>query len=272
MAYEWSIPAVGLALDKQDKIAELWERLTSRLFKRQRSIAFTGISGIGKTDLWRHLTRTAPPRVDLNSPSAKPDKGTARGNSGRALLTTVPGQQAEARETSLNEIFDEKTGVDGIVHVVANGFTTVRDPIIREQLLVEHPECDTIDGFRDHQRGLEIEDLKYICSRVRTASLKHARPKWLCLAVTKCDLFSTQLEDAEDYYSLGSNHPIPSMLRELQCDVGRYRFRHFAAPVCASLESFSWQDTTIESRGVDESKRNAMVRDMLDRLLAETAG
>ena len=57
----WVIPAAKLALDPntQNAVKKAWNSVLNALLGRESTIAFTGMSGIGKTVLFDYLTGEA---------------------------------------------------------------------------------------------------------------------------------------------------------------------------------------------------------------------
>ena len=173
----------------------------------------------------------------------------------------VPGQEATPRYETLDRLFDAKTPVDGIVHVVCNGFATVRNPFARETL-ARDTGLDTLEAYRSHQLGQELEDLDRTCELLRAASRKARKPAWMLVAVTKADLYEADLMAAQRYYSPHGQSEFAARIARLVAQLGSDNFRWSAAPVCASLEDFEWNAQTA---------RSALAEPQRDQVLATFA-
>ncbi len=58
MGPEWLLPIAKEAYENRKDILSAWQRISAWLAKK-KSIAFTGMAGVGKTVLFDHLTGTA---------------------------------------------------------------------------------------------------------------------------------------------------------------------------------------------------------------------
>lgn len=236
----WVIPVIKEAYDHRKEILSTWERISAALFGKKRRVIFTGMPGVGKTVLLDHLSGKAfnqgyqPPLT-----STVVEAGKMRTRKERVRISVIPGQEAASRLVALNELFLGKKPVDGVVHVVANGFITLRGSAT-ERALVEEGKLTTIDQYRAHQLRQELQDLEATCQIVRQSLLKHHKPTWMLIAVSKADLFYESVRQAENYYSPGGSGQFVDRLRRLQDQVGRDNFTWDAAPVSTWLEDFEW--------------------------------
>src|SRR5207253_308276 len=109
---------------------DIWEILKGirdAVFGKRINLAITGMEGIGKTVLRDLLVGTAL-KDDYQKPtrSQKLEKGRVRLGQ-RILMNVVPGQEAHPRYVALDELFHSKKPIDGVIHVVANGFGLIRE-------------------------------------------------------------------------------------------------------------------------------------------------
>lgn len=238
----WLIPVAKEAYDHRQEILSTWERISAALFGKKRSVIFTGMPGVGKTVLFDHLSGKAynqgyqPPLT-----STVVEAGRMRTRKERVRISVIPGQEAANRLVALNELFLGKRAVNGVVHVVANGFITLRGSTAK-QVLVEEGKLTTIDQYRAHQLRQELQDLDATCQIVRQSLLKHRKPTWMLIAVSKADLYYESIAQVESYYSPSGTGPVVDRLRKLQDQVGRDNFSWDAAPVSAWLEDFEWNN------------------------------
>ena len=141
----WLIPAVKEAYKSREQIANTWERVVTQIKGKKIEIAITGLSGAGKTVLLDHLTGQAyhrgyaPPGRSRSSETGKmPAKGFRIG------LNTIPGQDSRIRQTAIAKIFEAKRPVDGVIHVVSNGYVSEREAAAREVLAEDWHVATTV--------------------------------------------------------------------------------------------------------------------------------
>jgi hypothetical protein len=239
----WIIPALKELYKGRDDAKDAW----SKAFGKKR-IVFTGLSGAGKSVLLDFLSGKGFERgYKTPKPSQSVEKGKLskdfKKDKPRMAISVLPGQDDSPRLQGLDEIFLGKHGVDGVIHVVANGFIDIRSPEARN-LLIKETGLQTIEQFRQHQLKQELKDLDDTCEIIRKSINKHRKPKWLLVAVTKADLFCDKLDEAREYYSPNGKSKFAKRLKDLQIQVGTDNFRWETVPVCACLNDFEWNNTT----------------------------
>lgn len=246
----WGVPQIiKTAYESRSEIIKAWKSVEEYLSREKgRSIAFTGISGIGKTVLFDYLTGAAyKPGYKPPHPSGSAETGLKTFDGGKRLrITVVPGDESQPRLEALDTLFAKGKAVNGVVHVVANGFVDVYEKVSRETLIINR-KLTTIEKFTKFQRQEELADLNKTCELIRASMRANKRPTWMIIAVTKIDLYSDKLDDAKSYYSPHSNSPFSDRMRQLQFQVGSDNFRWDTVPVCSWLEHFDWNGETRES-------------------------
>jgi GTPase SAR1 family protein len=236
----WILPAAKELYKNREHIEGFWQSFVTWLLGKKSSVVFTGLSGVGKTVLHDHLRGAAfkqgynPPGI---SESVEEDKIPFPRQ--RLSAFVLPGQDEFPRRAGIEDIFLGEEGVDGVVHVVSNGFIELRDRVARESL-IKDSGITTIEKFRAAQLHRELQDLGEICDLLRKSIHKHEKPKWLIIAVTKVDLFYANITQAEEYYSPHGKSEFVERLRTLQRQVGTDNFRWDSVPVCSWLEDFEW--------------------------------
>jgi len=244
----WLIPAAKEAYKSRAQIASNWERIVTLIKGKKIEIAVTGLSGAGKTVLLDYLIGEAfsrgytPPGRSRSSETGRvPAKGFRIG------LNTVPGQGSHVRLTAIAKIFETKRPVDGVIHVVSNGYITEREATTRE-VLAEDFHITTVDNFRQHFLSDELRDLDDTLGLIRKSLKKSRKPTWLIVAVAKSDLFYDKIAEAERYYSPSGNSAFSEKMRNFLHQVGSDNFGWEAAPVAAWLEDFHWANEMLPTQ------------------------
>lgn len=244
----WLIPAAKEAYKSREQIAGAWDRIVTRIKGKKLEIAVTGLNGAGKTVLLDHLTGAAfhrgyvPPGRSRSS-----EKGQVRAKGFRLGLSTIPGQGSHIRLTAIAKIFESKRPVEGVIHVVSNGYISLRETAARETLLRDLG-ISTVEKIRQHFLQEELRDLDETLGLIRKSLKKSHKPTWLIVAVAKSDLFYDRMADAEQYYSPSGNSAFAEKMRQFLGQVGSDNFGWEAVPVAAWLEDFQWGSETLPSQ------------------------
>jgi hypothetical protein len=231
-------------------------------FGTKTHLAFTGMQGIGKSVLLDHLTGAAFKKgyqIPLQSQSL--EKGKIASGKQRIRVAVVPGQDAQPRLEGLDKLFGGKRGVQGVVHVVGNGFASVRTPGAI-QILVRDLKLTTIKKYREHQLKEELKDLDQTCEAIRAARPARGGPKWMIVAVGKADLYQDTMDKARQHYSPEGDSPFAERLARLLSQVGADNFRWTAVPVCSLVEAFEWNNKQVAPH-IDLAARDAYLAQFL---------
>ena len=127
----WLLPALKESYKSREDFKEIWRKSFGK-----QNIVFTGLAGAGKSVLFDYLRGEGfkqgykPPK-----PSQSVEKGKIRKSNKRMAISVLPGQTDSPRLKGINDIFLDKKAVDGVIHVVCNGFIEVRDKTAREILM-----------------------------------------------------------------------------------------------------------------------------------------
>ena len=227
-------------------IATTPEKIAGMFRRRYPTVAITGMSGVGKTQLADRLTKRATPDVALEIGSTVMERRTRRSARLQGFrFLVVPGENAATRLTALDEVFHDAP-VDGVVHVVANGYATPRRVSGGQQVPVIS---------REEQLGAELEDWAITAHRIAAMAVRRDSPIWLVIAVNKTDLFPDEIDKAVDYYSPGSGSPFGNRIDELRALVGGAKLWVDVLPVStqdapvSGIASSALIDTLVERLG-----------------------
>ena len=248
----------GLVIEEPAIAVTTWNKVQNTLFRRNARIAFTGMQGVGKTVLFDYLTGAAyDPNYTLPGPSKFPEEKTDHLKKVKRIIQVVPGDpDSPEKFKTIGAAFDGKKTVDGLVHVVANGYAEIRGEGVTEQFVGRG--IDTIERIREEQLRAELDDLDDVLSYVKKTGKMYDKPKWMIVAVTKLDLFADQIGPVESYYAADPASPFVAKLNDVRAELGKKNFGWTALPVCSSLEDYEFNGQTKKS-DFSEQRRNRLV-------------
>ncbi len=195
----------------------------SRLFRRRfPTVAVTGMTGVGKSELANRLSRRTSGESAPDVGSAVMERRTRRSRRLHGFrFLVVPGDNAATRLSALDEVFHDEP-VDGVIHVVANGHATPRRVA---------GTTGQATAARDQQLAAELEDWTITAHRIASMAVRRDRPIWLVVAVTKVDLYADDLDEVLEYYSPGSGSPFGDRVDELRALAGGAKLSVDVLPV-----------------------------------------
>jgi hypothetical protein len=202
------------------------DRLSGVFQHRYPTVAVTGMTGVGKSELVEHLSRGARPGGVPEAGSAVMERRVRRDARLRGFrFRVVPGENAATRLGALDEVFHDNP-VDGVLHVVANGYATGRRPA---------GTTGNVEADRADQLERELEDWTVTAHRIASMAVRRAHPTWLVVVVTKVDLYPDDIDAVVRSYSPGSGTPFGDRLDELRALAGGAKLSVDVLPACSHL-------------------------------------
>ncbi|WP_288878055.1 hypothetical protein [uncultured Citrobacter sp.] len=216
-----------------------WKKLLVYIGTGDTNVVVTGGAGAGKTVLTTcHHGEVKDHEWKEPDASTMVERKAITVGEWTKVFSVVPGQDIHAREVALNEAFHKHSNLEGVVHVVDYGYTTIRASVVREKLVKSG--IDTIQAIRDYNLGLELEEFKRVCDLIANACANGRGPKWIIIAVNKADLFLPELDQAKEYYHPDGSGPFVETLNRLMTRVGSNHLKCRVIPVCPKPKPYEW--------------------------------
>ncbi|MER7072920.1 hypothetical protein [Terrabacter sp. NPDC000476] len=230
-------------------LAQAPERLGRLLRDRYPMVAVTGMTGVGKSQLVDRLTRRTTDDAVAEVGSAVMERRTRKGARLHGFrFLVVPGDNAATRLGALDEVFHDEP-VDGVIHVVANGYATPRRA---------GGTTGTATATREEQLAAELEDWSITSHRIASMAVRRSKPIFLIIAVTKTDLYPHDIDEVVRYYSPGSGSPFGDRIDALRALAGGAKLSVDVLPVSSQGGD--------KKAPLPDKQAGAMVDKLADRL------
>jgi hypothetical protein len=203
------------------------QRLRHVFQHRYPTVAVTGMTGVGKTVLVDSLCRRTSSPGPVEAGSAVMEYRVRRGGNLRGFrFRVVPGENAATRLGALDHVFHDEA-VDGVLHVVANGYATGRRVA---------GTSGPAGVPREQQLARELEDWTITAHRIASMAVRREYPTWLIVVVNKVDLFADDVDGVVTSYSPGSDTPFGDRLDELRALAGAAKLAVDVLPACGLVQ------------------------------------
>jgi len=203
------------------------QRLRHVFQHRFPTVAVTGMTGVGKTVLVDGLCRRTSSPGPVEAGSAVMEYRVRRGTDLRGFrFRVVPGENAATRLGALDEVFHDEA-VDGVLHIVANGYATGRRVA---------GTSGTTTVPREQQLARELEDWTITAHRIASMAVRRDYPTWLVVVVNKVDLYPDDVDDVVRSYSPGSGTPFGDRLDDLRALAGAAKLTVDVLPACGVVQ------------------------------------
>lgn len=237
----WTLPAAAgvQVIEHREEIAKSWRVISRRLRADRVSVALTGMPGVGKSVLLDHLA--GRDRGDAYRPPGESrlvERATRKANRLRVRLTAIPGQDTAVRVRALDDLFNTKRPIAGLIHVVANGYSFVRSEFARDHL---ESESD-LATYLAQRREDEIDDLKVTLDYVRNGMRRSSgNPFWIIVVVNKADLFASAAEFTAAQRHYEDDGGFMNVLGDFSRRVGTDNVVWETRPTSVWPETFRWR-------------------------------
>jgi hypothetical protein len=247
-------------------IQQYWVKTLVKAGSENADVIVTGLAGAGKSVLASHYSGEAS-SLGWALPNTSNDVEIKPITIGAwtKIVSVVPGQDNAERARVLDYALNQSDSLEGIIHVVDWGYTTLRDDSVRKSM-VDVRKIDTVDKFREHNLQRELREFEELLGNVKQSIRNGRGPKWIVIAVSKIDLYESTLDDAQQYYHPGCGGPFSRLVESFYSAVGKDNIQVVCTPVCAQPEAFEWNGHKVTSQIDSVTKQRNYLRQFVDSL------
>lgn len=247
------------------QIQNFWIKLQIKAGIGRPSVVITGRAGVGKSVLTSYYHGEAnnlhwsypPQSTDVEIKPIQIGDWTK-------IFHIIPGQDIKERRVGLDQAFNKADGVEGVIHVVDWGYTSVRDTTVRGQMVDQG--INTIEKFREQSLKKELEDFKSILDILALSISNNRGPKWLVIAVHKIDLYENNLHEAQKYYHPDLDNEFAKEISKLVSKVGQDNIKIGCFPICCCPESFEWGKEKVASQIDSAMKYKSYIKSFIEKV------
>lgn len=206
----WDASIEAVDSGPTDNSAQLIHRRFQRIPIPGRTvqIVITGMRGAGKNLIYDAVTGRIGKSYKLPPKSEKADDRKAKTVSGRSKQRSdvyiIPGQRdSKEQQDGFTKMFRQGNYPKGVIHVVSSGYDWIWDERSRRaragELKKEGANL-TKKTLREQDLIEEAEFFDVICGLLKEAWKDFPSGIWLIIAVTKCDLYWSKMDEVRNCY------------------------------------------------------------------------
>lgn len=247
-------------------IQSFWKGLQVKAGLGSISVIITGRAGVGKSVLASHYHGEAN-TLDWNEPGTSSDVEIKPIKIGdwTKIVSVIPGQNTAERAHALDKAINKTALLDGVIHVVDWGFTSIRDAAVKSDM-IEIMGIDSIAKVREHNLALELKDFESTLDKLEMSILNKRGPKWIVIAVNKADLYHEDLKNAERYYSPDCISPFADKIKSFYERVGKFNVKIIHLPMSSMPAAFEWNNTSIAPHENSNNMKRNYLRLFIEKI------
>ena len=208
----------------------------------RKPVAVAGDAGAGKTGIWSQLTQN-PAAYDMSV--ATDDGYMMRMNArDRLVLITIPGQISRPRAFAMDEVFDIRRRLRGVIYVASYGYDHIW-PNEADQVAsnLRPHNLRELRNYNMRQELSNFTDLRNAILKKFVQGPRDLAPTWLLVLVNKLDLYWPEADAAWQYYRPSSRSRFNSLAQELIQRVGTLSLKYHVLPVATEPIGFDFQSS-----------------------------
>lgn len=237
-------------------IQKYWKKILEFTDLGKTDIAILGRPAVGKSLLSSHLYgETTNLGYDLPSTSMGVETRAIQLGDWAKLFRVIPGQNIRERTVALVDLFNSNKTPEAIIYTVDWGYTDIRNQEAKEKLIKEE-NIDTLEKLRSYNLKNELKDLENVLLKLKECFVKNNKRFSLIIAVNKVDLFYSQINEAQKYYSLNYESDFTQKIKDFLLEVGNLNIKCVVVPISSYQSDLEWNGSKIKTNigGLDNIK------------------